>query len=124
MSTTGRPRRCGWLDLVALKYSAKLNNLTELCITKLDVLDSFEAIKVCHGYKSDGVDTPFKSRLLHKVDPVYEVLKGWNTSLNDCKDYDSLPEETKVFIKYVEDYVGVKVTLISNGPNRSDLIHR
>ena len=123
-ATTGRPRRCGWLDLVALKYSAKLNNLTELCITKLDVLDSFEAIKVCHSYKSDGVDTPFKSRILHKVDPVYEVLKGWNTSLNDCKDYDSLPEETKVFIKYVEDYVGVKVTLISNGPNRSDLIHR
>ena len=63
-------------------------------------------------------------RITKEVDPVYEVLKGWNTSLNDCKDYDSLPEQTKVFIKYVEDYVGVKVTLISNGPNRSDLIHR
>tara|TARA_Y100001958_G_C21243767_1_gene572707 strand:- start:1128 stop:2390 length:1263 start_codon:yes stop_codon:yes gene_type:complete len=123
-ATTGRPRRCGWLDLVALKYSAKLNNLTELCITKLDVLDSFDTIKVCHSYKVDGLDTPFKSRLLHKVEPVYENFKGWKDSLNDYQDFDNLPEETKTFIGYIEDYVGVKVTLISNGPNRSDLIHR
>ena len=123
-ATTGRPRRCGWLDLVALKYSAKLNNLTELCITKLDVLDTFEEIKACVGYKVNGEDTPFKSRLLHKAEPVYKVFKGWNCSLADCENYDSLPDEAKEFLSYIEDYVGVKISLISNGPNREDLIHR
>ncbi len=123
-ATTGRPRRCGWLDLVALKYSAKLNNLTELCITKLDVLDTFEEIKVCVGYKVNGEDIPFKSRLLHKAEPVYKLFKGWNCSLADCKNYDSLPDEAKEFLSYIEGYVEVKISLISNGPNREDLIHR
>ena len=81
-------------------------------------------LRVCHSYKVDGLDTPFKSRLLHKVEPVYENFKGWKDSLNNCQDFNNLPEETKAFINYIEDYVGVKVTLISNGPNRSDLIHR
>ena len=123
-ATTGRPRRCGWLDLVALKYSAKLNNLTELCITKLDVLDTFGEIKACIGYKVNGEDTPFKSRLLHKAEPVYKLFKGWNCSLADCENYDSLPDEAKEFLSYIEDYVEVKISLISNGPNREDLIHR
>ena len=123
-ATTGRPRRCGWLDLVALKYSAKLNNLTELCITKLDVLDAFKEIKACVGYKVNDEDTPFKSRLLHKAEPVYKLFKGWNCSLADCKNYDSLPDEAKEFLSYIEDYVEVKISLISNGPNREDLIHR
>ena len=123
-ATTGRPRRCGWLDLVALKYSAKLNNLTELCITKLDVLDTFEEIKVCVGYKVNGEDISFKSRLLHKAEPVYKLFKGWNCSLADCKNYDSLPDEAKEFLSYIEGYVEVKISLISNGPNREDLIHR
>ena len=123
-ATTGRPRRCGWLDLVALKYSAKLNNLTELCITKLDVLDAFEEIKACVGYKVNGEDTPFKSRLLHKAEPVYKLFKGWNCSLANCENYDSLPDKAKEFLNFIEDYVGVKISLISNGPNREDLIHR
>tara|TARA_A100001388_G_scaffold46339_1_gene30412 strand:+ start:1877 stop:3139 length:1263 start_codon:yes stop_codon:yes gene_type:complete len=123
-ATTGRPRRCGWLDLVALKYSAKLNNLTELCITKLDVLDTFKEIKTCIGYKVNGEDTPFKSRMLHKAEPVYKLFKGWNCSLADCENYDTLPDEAKEFLSYIEDYVEVKISLISNGPNREDLIHR
>ena len=123
-ATTGRPRRCGWLDLVALKYSAKLNNLTELCITKLDVLDAFEEIKACIGYKVNGEETPFKSRLLHKAEPIYKDFKGWNCSLADCENYDSLPDEAKDFLNFIENFVGVKVSLISNGPNREDLIHR
>ena len=123
-ATTGRPRRCGWLDLVALKYSAKLNNLTELCITKLDVLDTFDEIKTCIGYKVNGEDTPFKSRMLHKAEPVYKAFKGWNCSLADCKNYESLPDKAKEFLNFIEDYVGVKISLISNGPNREDLIHR
>ena len=123
-ATTGRPRRCGWLDLVALKYSAKLNNLTELCITKLDVLDTFEEIKACVGYKVNGEDTPFKSRFLQKAEPVYKLFKGWNCSLADCENYESLPYKAKEFLSYIEDYVEVKISLISNGPNREDLIHR
>ena len=123
-ATTGRPRRCGWLDLVALKYSAKLNNLTELCITKLDVLDAFEEIKACIGYKVNGEETPFKSRLLHKAEPIYKDFKGWNCSLADCENYDSLPDKAKDFLNFIENFVGVKISLISNGPNREDLIHR
>ena len=123
-ATTGRPRRCGWLDLVALKYSAKLNNLTELCITKLDVLDTFDEIKTCIGYKVNGEDTPFKSRMLHKAEPVYKAFKGWNCSLADCENYDSLPDKAKEFLNFIEGYIGVKISLISNGPNREDLIHR
>ena len=123
-ATTGRPRRCGWLDLVALKYSAKLNNLTELCITKLDVLDAFDEIKACIGYKVNGEETPFKSRLLHKAEPTYRDFKGWNCSLADCENYDSLPDKAKDFLNFIENFVGVKISLISNGPNREDLIHR
>ena len=123
-ATTGRPRRCGWLDLVALKYSAKLNNLTELCITKLDVLDAFDEIKACIGYKVNGEKTPFKSRLLHKAEPIYKDFKGWNCSLADCENYDSLPDKAKDFLNFIENFVGVKISLISNGPNREDLIHR
>ena len=123
-ATTGRPRRCGWLDLVALKYSAKLNNLTELCITKLDVLDAFDEIKACIGYKVNGEETPFKSRLLHKAEPIYKDFKGWNCSLADCENYDSLPNKAKDFLNFIENFVGVKISLISNGPNREDLIHR
>jgi len=123
-ATTGRPRRCGWLDLVALKYSAKLNNLTELCITKLDVLDAFGEIKACIGYKVNGEETPFKSRLLHKAEPIYKEFKGWSCSLADCENYDSLPDKAKDFLNFIENFVGVKISLISNGPNREDLIHR
>jgi len=123
-ATTGRPRRCGWLDLVALKYSAKLNNLTELCITKLDVLDTFDEIKACIGYKVNGEETSFKSRLLHKAEPTYKNFKGWNCSLADCENYDSLPDKAKDFLNFIENFVGVKISLISNGPNREDLIHR
>ena len=123
-ATTGRPRRCGWLDLVALKYSAKLNNLTSLCITKLDVLDEFESIKVCIGYKVDDEEIPFKSRLLHKAEPIYKEFAGWKKSLNDCTNYDSLPAETLSFLSFIEEFVGVDISVVSNGPNRDDLIHR
>ena len=123
-ATTGRPRRCGWLDLVALKYSVKLNNLTELCITKLDVLDSFKEIKACINYEVDGKTTSFKSRLLHKAKPIYKSFEGWDCSLEKCKNYADLPKNAKDFLEYIESYVGVKIGLISNGPNREDLIHR
>ncbi len=123
-ATTGRPRRCGWLDLVALKYSAKLNNLTSLCVTKLDVLDSFSEIKVCDEYEIDNEIVQYKSRQLHKVKPKYKTFKGWEQSLGECQNYSELPEETREFLEFIEDYTKVKISLISNGPQRNDLIHR
>ena len=123
-ATTGRPRRCGWLDLVALKYSAKLNNLTSLCVTKLDVLDSFSEIKVCDEYEIDNETVQYKSRQLHKVKPKYKTFKGWEQSLGQCQNYSELPKETREFLEFIEDYTKVKISLISNGPQRNDLIHR
>ena len=123
-ATTGRPRRCGWLDLVALKYSAKLNNLTSLCVTKLDVLDTFSEIKVCDEYEIDNEIVQYKSRQLHKVKPKYKTFKGWEQSLGQCQNYSELPKETREFLEFIEDYTKVKISLISNGPQRNDLIHR
>ena len=123
-ATTGRPRRCGWLDLVALKYSAKLNNLSSLCVTKLDVLDSFSEIKVCDEYEIDNEIVQYKSRQLHKVEPKYKTFKGWEQSLGECQNYSELPKETREFLEFIEDYTKVKISLISNGPQRNDLIHR
>lgn len=123
-ATTGRPRRCGWLDLEALKYSAKLNNLTSLCITKLDVLDDFNQIKVCIGYQVDGEQSSFKSRLLHKSKPIYKKIDGWGCSLKDAKNFNELPIEAKAFIELIEEFTKIPVSLISNGPNREDLILR
>ncbi|MBH36930.1 MAG: adenylosuccinate synthase [Gammaproteobacteria bacterium] len=123
-ATTGRPRRCGWLDLEALKYSAKLNNLTSLCITKLDVLDDFNQIKVCIGYQVDGELSSFKSRLLHKSKPIYKTIDGWGCSLKDAKNFNELPIEAKAFIELIEEFTKIPVSLISNGPNREDLILR
>ena len=123
-ATTGRPRRCGWLDLVALKYSAKLNNLTSLCVTKLDVLDSFSEIKVCDEYEIDNEIVQYKSRQLHKVKPKYKIFKGWEQSLSQCQNYSELPKGAREFLEFIEDYTKVKISLISNGPQRNDLIHR
>ena len=123
-ATTGRPRRCGWLDLVALKYSAKLNNLSELCITKIDVLDNFENIKVCVDYEIEGKSTSYKSRNLHEVNPIYENFAGWQCELSAFKSFDSLPEPAKKFIHFIEDYVGVKISLISHSPERDGLMFR
>ena len=123
-ATTGRPRRGGWLDLVALKYSAKLNNLTSLCVTKLDVLDSFSEIKVCDEYEIDNEIVQYKSRQLHKVKPKYKTFKGWEQSLGQCQNYSELPKNTREFLEFIEDYTKVKISLISNGPQRNDLIHR
>ena len=123
-ATTGRPRRCGWLDLVALKYSVKLNNLTSLCVTKLDVLDSFSEIKVCDEYEIDNEIVQYKSRQLHKVKPKYKIFKGWEQSLSQCQNYSELPKEAREFLEFIEDYTKVKISLISKGPQRNDLIHR
>jgi len=122
-STTGRPRRCGWLDLVALKYSVMLNGVTELIMMKADVLDDFDIIKVCVGYEIDGeVVEHFPFELNEHVKPVYVELPGWKTDLTSIKHQNEFPEELNNYINFIEDEMGIPVTIASVGPNREQTI--
>lgn len=122
-STTGRPRRCGWLDIVALKYSIMLNGVTELIMMKADVLDSFETIKICMGYEIDGQLTDkFPFELNDQVKPVYTELPGWQADLTQLTSQDEFPEEFNNYINFIEEQVGVPITIASVGPNRAQTI--
>ena len=122
-STTGRPRRCGWLDLVALKYSIMLNGVTQLIMMKADVLDQLETIKICVGYEIDGETVEhFPFELNDDVKPVYVELLGWQTDLTNIKHQNEFPEELNNYINFIEEEVGVPVTIASVGPNRAQTI--
>ena len=122
-STTGRPRRCGWLDLVALKYSVMLNGVSELIMMKADVLDKFEIIKICVGYEIDGeITEKFPFELNDDVKPVYIELPGWQTNLTQLTSQNEFPEEFNSYINFIEEQVGVTVTIASVGPNRAQTI--
>ncbi len=122
-STTGRPRRCGWLDLVALKYSTMLNGVTELIMMKGDVLDSFDTIKICVGYEINGeVVEHFPFELNDDVKPVYVELPGWKTDLTGIKDQNEFPEELNNYISFIEDEMNIPISIASVGPNRKQTI--
>lgn len=126
-ATTGRPRRCGWFDGVAAKYSCMINGLTDIALTKLDILDSFSELKFCTGYKYKGKDLISYSEAINiesKIEPVYKTLKGWNVSLNGITDYNQLPSQCKDYIKYIEDYLETKISILSIGPGRNEIIHK
>ncbi len=126
-ATTGRKRRCGWLDLVALRYSLIVNGVQEIALTKLDVLDAFEEISVCTSYLLDGktiTDFPTDDQTLSRVKPVYKTLKGWNESNAPARSYDDLHAETKAFIEFLEDELATPVTFISVGPGRDETVFR
>ena len=123
-STTGRPRRCGWIDLVALQFACMINGVTQIVMTKADILDNLEQLKVCTSYNIDGKETnevPFQMNKM-KIDPVYKAFKGWNTNIEHFKTMDSIPEEMKTYIKFINDYLKVPVNYISNGPGRDQII--
>ncbi|KAK9317349.1 Adenylosuccinate synthetase [Lipomyces starkeyi] len=123
--TTGRKRRCGWLDLVVVKYAARINGFTSMNITKLDVLDSLEEIKVGVAYIHNGkrlTSFPEDLRVVEAVEVEYATFKGWKTSIADVNKYEDLPEETKVYLKFIEDFVGTKISWIGVGPARSAMI--
>jgi len=123
-STTGRPRRCGWLDLVALKYSIMLNGATELIMMKADVLDQFETIKICMGYVINGELTEkFPFELNDDVTPEYVELPGWKTDLTQLTSQDEFPEEFNNYINFIEEHVGIPISIASVGPNRAQTIH-
>ncbi len=125
-STTGRPRRCGWLDLPALKYAVMLNGVTELMMMKADVLNSFEILKVAVQYKYNGQLTeeiPYESVTLD-IEPVYENLRGWNRELETKDDYEALPAELKDYVAFIEEKVGVPIRIVSLGPDRTETVFK
>jgi adenylosuccinate synthase len=125
-ATTGRPRRCGWNDLPALKYAVELNGVTQLCMTKSDVLCDLEAIKVCTHYDYDGEeihDFPFDIQT-DKLKPVYKTFKAWTDGINSCRTYDALEENFKTYITFLENYLEVPIKYISLGPDRDQTIVR
>ena len=124
-STTGRPRRCGWIDLVALKYAVKINGINELAITKLDVLDGFETVKACISYTIDGEETtqfPRRLQTLERIEPNYREFKGWKNSTRDAGSYEELPENTRNFLEAISDYLDVPISIVSTGPGRDETI--
>ncbi|MNN07424.1 Adenylosuccinate synthetase [compost metagenome] len=124
-SVTGRPRRTGWLDAAALKRSVQINGVSGLCLTKLDVLDGLDSIKLCVGYTLDGstVDIlPRGSDAVARCEPVYEEFPGWNESTFGVKSWDALPEAARVYLKRVEEVVGIPIDMISTGPDRDETI--
>jgi len=125
-ATTGRPRRCGWLDLVALKYAVEVNGVTQLMMMKGDVLSGFETLKVCTSYNYKGKEiTHFPYNVEeHNVQPIYTELKGWKEDLTSMTSVDTLPKELNDYIKYIEDFVEIPVTIVSVGPDRKQTIMR
>jgi adenylosuccinate synthase len=126
-ATTGRPRRCGWLDLVALKYAVRLNGMNELALTKLDVLDDFEQIQVCTHYEHNGKEIhnfPLDCTEIDQLTPIYKSFPGWQTSTRDISSFDDLPENAKTYIRFIEEFTGVPFTIVSTGPKRTETIVR
>ncbi len=124
-AVTGRPRRCGWLDLVALKYTVMIDGVTDLIMMKSDCLDSFETIKVCTSYIIDGKETnqfPFDTEC--EITPVYTEFKGWNQDLTGCRKEEELPETFKEYIRFMENYLKVPIKIISLGSDREATIER
>ena len=124
-AVTGRPRRCGWLDLVALRYAVMISGVTDLVMMKSDCLDSFGTIKVCTSYKVGGKETdmvPFDT--FAEIEPVYTEFKGWNADLTGCRKEEELPEEFRNYIAFMENYLGVPIRIISLGPDRDATIMR
>ena len=123
-STTGRSRRCGWLDLPALKYSVMLNGVTDLYMMKSDVLSDFKTVNICIGYKYKGKDIDYFPTLIESEDikPIYKSFNGWSSNINNCRNYNNLDQEFKDYINFIQDNLGVPIKLISLGPDREATI--
>jgi len=123
-STTGRPRRCGWIDLVALQFACMINGVTQIIMTKADILDELEELKVCNGYNINGKAIDYVPFQMNKVDiePVYKSFSGWQKDITAVTEFDALPAEMKTYINYLNEFLGVPVKYISNGPGRDQLV--
>ncbi|MCQ2271417.1 MAG: adenylosuccinate synthase [Bacteroidales bacterium] len=124
-ATTGRPRRCGWLDLVALKYAIMVNGVTEIALTKADVMSNFETINICTAYKVNGeITTRFINDSNAQIEPVLTPFKGWQQDISNIRNYDELPPEFKMYIQYIEKETNTKISIVSVGPDREATIVR
>jgi adenylosuccinate synthase len=124
-ATTGRPRRCGWLDMVILRHSARINGLTGIAITKLDILDGMKSLKICTSYKHNGkiyTEFPKEMNFFDECEPVYEEVGGWDTSTLGATEFKKLPRAAKAYVREIEKLMGVKVHIISTGQRRDELI--
>jgi len=124
-ATTGRPRRCGWFDAPVIKYSVRVNGLTGIALTKLDVLSDFETIKICTGYSCNGdflSEIPAKLDTFEKCRPVYEEMPGWQSDISEARSFDALPEKAKNYVKRLEELAGCPIVLVSVGPRRDQTI--
>ena len=126
-TVTGRRRRCGWLDSVALRYAVRVNGLSEIALTKLDVLSHFDSLRIAVAYDSleqRYTEFPRQQRVLYNCRPVYEELPGWNTDISEVTSYDDLPKEARQYVEYVEDLAGVPIRTVSIGPSRAATLVR
>ena len=126
-ASTGRPRRCGWYDAVVVRYSARINGLDALALTKLDVLDQLDEVKICTGYKTAGStisEFPADLRLLTNAEPIYETLPGWSAPTKGITQFDRLPAEAQRYVKRLEEVSGVECAIISTGSDRTETIVR
>ena len=124
-TNTGRRRRVGWFDAVMARQAARLNSLTEVALTKLDVLDTLDEIKVCVSYEANGVRydyPPYHQSVLHDVTPIYEVLPGWQSDLTEVTEYGQLPSAAKGYVKFLEDTTGVTISVVGVGPGREQFV--
>lgn len=126
-TTTGRPRRCGWLDLVALKYTAMVSGATGIALTLLDVLAGFDQLRLCVAYRHNGqtlTHFPADAEVLQAVEPVYETLPGFSEQIDACRDYNQLPAAAKEYVRFIEQFIEVPVVIASVGPRRSQTLFR
>ena len=124
-ASTGRPRRCGWFDAFATRYAAEINGFTSVALTKLDVLDALDEIKVCVGYNLNGKkceSLPAVSQDLRRVEPIYETLPGWKSETLGITDLRELPPKAREYINFLSNQIGVEIGLVSTGPERSQTI--
>ena len=123
-STTGRPRRCGWIDLVALQFACMINGVTQIVMTKADVLDGLSELSVCNAYSVNGEEKNYVPFQMNRVpiEPIYKHFEGWQADITNIKDFGSVPDKMKVYIEYINRFLGIPVKYISNGPGRDQLI--
>jgi len=123
-STTGRPRRCGWIDLIALQFACMINGVTQIIMTKADILDTLPELNVCNGYNINGEEKNFVPFQMNRVDvkPQYKTFTGWMKDITAITQYNDLPKEMRNYIDYLNKFLGVPVKYISNGPGRDQLV--
>jgi len=124
-ATTGRPRRCGWFDGVASRYTVRINSLTAMVMTRLDILDQYPSLKVCTAYRLDGKVTktfPSSTRALLRVEPIYEELPGWQKDTKQIRAFEDLPPQAKAYVQRIQELVGCPIDMVSVGPEREQAI--